>query len=76
MRISDPQDLVGRNVIGSGGEKIGTVEEIYLDTDSQEPEWISVTTGWFGTHRSLVPLADASEDGADLQVPYAKEQVK
>lgn len=76
MRISDPQDLVGRNVIGSGGEKIGTVEEIYLDTDSQEPEWISVTTGWFGTHRSLVPLADASEDGADLRVPYAKEQVK
>jgi len=76
MRISDPQNLVGRNVVGSDGEKIGTVEEIYLDTDNQQPEWISVTTGWFGTHRSLVPLTEASEDGAEVRVPYAKQQVK
>jgi uncharacterized protein (TIGR02271 family) len=76
MSISDPQNLVGKNVVGSDGEKIGTVEEIYLDSDSQQPEWISVTTGWFGTHRSLVPLTEATEEGADLQVPYARDQVK
>lgn len=76
MRINDPQNLVGKNVVGSDGEKIGSVEELYLDTDSQQPEWISVTTGWFGTHRSLVPLSDASEDGGDVRVPYAKAQVQ
>jgi uncharacterized protein (TIGR02271 family) len=76
MNIGDPQSLVGKNVVGSDGEKIGKVEELYFDTDSQQPEWISVTTGWFGTHRSLVPLAEASEDDGDLRIPYAKAQVQ
>ncbi|MBJ7599283.1 MAG: photosystem reaction center subunit H [Candidatus Nephthysia bennettiae] len=76
MNIEDPQSLVGKNVVGSDGEKIGQVEELYFDTDSQQPEWISVTTGWFGTHRSLVPLADASEDDGGLRIPYAKAQVQ
>jgi uncharacterized protein (TIGR02271 family) len=76
MSIGDPQSLVGKNVVGSDGEKIGKVEELYLDTNSQQPEWVSVTTGWFGTHRSLVPLADASEDGGDLRIPYAKAEVQ
>jgi uncharacterized protein (TIGR02271 family) len=76
MSISDPQSLVGKNVVGTDGEKIGKVEEIYVDTDSQQPEWISVTTGWFGTHRSLVPLAEASEEGDDVRLPYAKAHVQ
>src|SRR3982074_3333600 len=76
MSISDRQNLVGRTVVGPDGENIGKVEELYLDTDSQQPEWVSVTTGFFGSHRSLVPLAKASEEGSDLRIPYGKEQVK
>ena len=76
MSISDPQKLVGRTVVGPDGENIGKVEELYLDTDSQQPEWVSVTTGFFGSHRSLVPLTEASEEGSDLRIPYGKEQVK
>ena len=34
MSISDPQSLVGRNVVGPDGENIGKVEELYLDTDN------------------------------------------
>ena len=76
MKISNPEGVVGKSVVGSDGEKIGKVEEIYLDTDSQQPEWISVTTGWFGSHRSLVPLAEASEEDGDVRVPYAKAYVQ
>jgi uncharacterized protein (TIGR02271 family) len=76
MNISDPQTVVGRSVIGPEGEKIGKVEELYLDTGSKQPEWISVTTGFFGNHRSLVPLAEASDEGSDIRIPYGKEQVK
>ena len=76
MSISDPQTLVGRSVVGPDRENIGKVEELYLDTDSQQPEWLSVTTGFFGSHRSLVPLAEASEEGSDLRIPYSKDQVK
>jgi len=76
MNISDPQSVVGKNVIGTDDEKIGKVEELYLDTGSNQPEWISVTTGLFGSHRSLVPLAEASDEGGDLRIPYSKDQVK
>jgi uncharacterized protein (TIGR02271 family) len=74
--ISDPRTAVGKSVVGPDGEKIGKVEEIYLDTDSQQPEWISVTTGFFGSHRSLVPISEAVDEGGDLRIPYSQEQVK
>ena len=35
-----------------------------------------MTTGWFGTHTSLVPITEASEEGATVRVPYAGEQVR
>ena len=76
MNVSDPQSVVGKNVVDADGEKIGKVEELYLDTQTQQPEWVSVSTGFFGSHVSLVPLAQASETGGDLQVPYSKDQVK
>jgi uncharacterized protein (TIGR02271 family) len=76
MRTGDPQRLIGKNVVDSDGDKIGKVDGLYLDTESQQPEWISVTTGWFGTHRSLIPLADASSEGDEVRVPYAKAKVR
>ncbi|MCW2925741.1 MAG: hypothetical protein JWM98_3145, partial [Thermoleophilia bacterium] len=32
--------LEGRTVYASDGEKLGTVEEIYYDGDSDQGEWI------------------------------------
>jgi hypothetical protein len=74
MNFSDPQSLVGRTVVGPDGENIGKVEELYLDTDSQQPEWVSVTTGFFGSHRSLVPLAEASRKAAIFGFPTARSR--
>jgi uncharacterized protein (TIGR02271 family) len=76
MNVSQPENVVGRNVLGADGEKIGKVEDLYVDDDSQQPEWVSVSTGFFGSHVSLVPLAGASDEGGDLRVPYSKDQVK
>jgi uncharacterized protein (TIGR02271 family) len=76
MNISDPRSVSGKNVVGADGEKIGKVDELYVDTQTQQPEWISVSTGFFGSHVSLVPLAQASEAGDDIRVPYSKDQVK
>ncbi len=66
----------GQGLFDSSGEKIGTIEEIYLDAQTGEPEWALVNTGMFGTKSSFVPLRDASEDGESLRVPYDKAQVK
>jgi PRC-barrel domain/Domain of unknown function (DUF2382) len=66
----------GRTVIDQNGQKIGKFEEIYLDADSQSPEWASVTTGLFGLRQTLIPLRDAQQEGDDLRVPFDKDHVK
>lgn len=75
MPFTNPDQLFGRNVIGSDGNKIGSVEQIYLDTSTQQPEWVSVKTGWFGNNVSLVPIARAGERDGDLWVPFDKDLV-
>ena len=66
----------GHELQDASGEKIGTIEEIYLDAQTSEPEWALVNTGLFGTKSSFVPLRDASSEGETLRVPYEKAQVK
>ena len=66
----------GQDLYDRDGDKIGTIEEIYLDTQTGEPEWALVNTGMFGTKSSFVPLQVADEDGDTLRVPYEKSQVK
>lgn len=68
--------IIGHSVIDSGGEKIGTVGQIYLDDETNQPEWATVRTGWFGMRESFVPLAQASVRGDTLQVAVSKEAVK
>src|SRR3954465_9064469 len=66
----------GKNALDADGNKIGTVEEVYLDADTDRPEWLAVKTGLFGSRISFVPVAQASDDGGDVRVPYSKDQVK
>jgi uncharacterized protein (TIGR02271 family) len=66
----------GQDLHDANGDKLGKIEEIYVDTDSGEPEWALVNTGLFGTKSTFVPLRDATEDGGSLRVPYEKSQVK
>ncbi len=66
----------GEDLYDHSGDKIGKLEEIYLDAQSGEPEWALVNTGLFGTKSSFVPLQGASQDGDTLQVPFEKAQVK
>jgi uncharacterized protein (TIGR02271 family) len=66
----------GEDLFDRDGDKLGTVDEIYLDAQTGEPEWALVNTGMFGTKSTFVPLRDASQDGDSLRVPYEKAQVK
>jgi uncharacterized protein (TIGR02271 family) len=66
----------GRDLTASDGSKLGRIEEIYLDTDTNEPEWALIHTGLFGTKQTFVPLRDAVPGQDELRVPYEKSQVK
>jgi uncharacterized protein (TIGR02271 family) len=66
----------GATMVDRDGDKVGTVESIYVDDQTGEPEWALVNTGLFGTKSSFVPLAQASGSGDQVQVPYHKQLVK
>lgn len=77
MLTKDTLDtLHGATVVDNDGDKIGSLDEIYLDEDTGQPEWAAVRTGLFGTGLSFVPLANAERDDDDLRVPFSKETVK
>jgi uncharacterized protein (TIGR02271 family) len=66
----------GRTLVDRDGDKIGTIEEVYLDRSSGEPEWLAVKTGLFGSNLSFVPIRDASAEGDDVRVQHEKDLVK
>ncbi|HWT93522.1 MAG TPA: PRC-barrel domain-containing protein [Solirubrobacteraceae bacterium] len=70
----------GRTVRDPDGEKLGTLGDIYLDRESDLPEWASIRTGLFGRRESHVPLSAIEPagdgDGDDLRVPYTKAEVE
>jgi uncharacterized protein (TIGR02271 family) len=66
----------GRNAVDSDGEKIGSIDEIYMDAQTGKPEWLAVKTGMFGSKVSFIPIAEASDAEGDVRVPYDKQQVK
>ncbi len=59
------------------GEKVGTVGQIYVDDTTDEPTFITVRSGLFGTKESIIPVchAEYTEDG-DVQVPYDRATIK
>jgi uncharacterized protein (TIGR02271 family) len=68
--------LRGQDVYDNDGDKIGSLEQVYVDNDTGEPEWVAVKTGFFGTKLSLIPLQGAQHDGRSLRVMHSKGVVK
>lgn len=71
----DPRDLIGHKAVDRNGDKIGTVDEVYLDDATGRPEWAAVRTGIFGRD-AFVPLTTSEFAGDELRVPYDKSLVK
>lgn len=69
-------DWIGATVVDNDGDKIGSLDNIYMDRGTGQPEWLSVKTGMFGNKSSFIPIEGAGADGEDLRVPYAKALVK
>ncbi len=74
--FSDPSTMMGKTAVDSDGDKIGTIEQVYLNDASGQPEWVTVKTGMFGNKESFAPLAGATDRGEDVQLAVTKAIVK
>ncbi len=76
LTLDDLESARGNTVYSTDGEKIGKVEELYVDEGTGRPEWIGIGTGFLGTKRVLVPVEGASRREGGVLVPYEKDHVK
>jgi sporulation protein YlmC with PRC-barrel domain len=74
--VEEVRAWVGRSMIDSDGKQLGSITDIYLDRETDQPEWAVVRTGLFGLRSSFVPLAEAIEVQHDIQVPHPRTLVK
>jgi uncharacterized protein (TIGR02271 family) len=76
LTFEDVQPLIGADLLDAEGSKVGKIEDIYLDNDTQEPEWALVHTGLLGRKLHYVPLMGASVSGDALQTAHTESQIK
>jgi uncharacterized protein YrrD len=66
----------GKDVIDSYGEKIGKLQDVYVDVETDEPMFGTVKEGLIRRHLTFVPLAGATYAPGSLQVTVSKAQVE
>ena len=67
---------LGRVMVDRDGNRLGEITDIYLDRETDRPEWAVVRTGLFGLRSSFVPLAEAREIDDQIQIPHERTLVK
>ena len=70
------QSMIGKNAVDSDGDKIGRIGQIYLDDSTGDPQWVTVSTGLFGTKESFAPLYGSRAEGDNLVLTVSKAMVK
>ena len=74
--VENIADWRGQEVVDRKGDKLGKLEDVYFDGETDEPAFISIKTGLVNKSITLVPLARASVGRAYLRVDHAKGDVK
>jgi uncharacterized protein YrrD len=66
----------GRMLVDRNGEKIGKLQDVYVDVETDEPQFGTVKEGFIGRHLTFVPLGGLQIGTDNLQVTATKDQVR
>lgn len=66
----------GKMLVDREGERIGKLQDVYVDVENDEPQFATVKEGLIGRHLTFVPLSGITVGPDDPQVTVTKEQVK
>lgn len=70
------EQSVGQTIFDATGHKVGTAANLYQSEYSNQPEWVTIRTGMFGTKESFAPLSGAFLDEEGLHIRADKDVVK
>jgi len=66
----------GKDLVDRDMRRIGKLEDVYVDVETDEPMFGTVKEGLFARHLTFVPLRGITIGPGNLQVPASKEQVQ
>ena len=69
-------DWHGKMLVDSEGEKIGKLQDVYVDVENDEPQFATVKEGFVKRHLTFVPLGGITVGPDELQVAVTKERVE
>jgi hypothetical protein len=65
----------GRTLVDADGEKIGKLQDVYVDVETDVPQFATVKEGLISKHLTFVPLGGITVGPDQLQVVVTREQV-
>lgn len=72
----DIKDLLNATAYDKDGEKLGDVNEIFVDDNTGKPTFVDVKHGLFGMNSSLVPLRGHDFNSDELRLAFSKDRIK
>jgi hypothetical protein len=69
-------DWRGKMLVDHDGEKLGKLQDVYVDIETDEPQFATVKEGLVDRHLTFVPLAGIKIGPDDLQVTATKAEVR
>ena len=72
----DVAEWHGKMILDRNGEKIGRLQDVYVDVETDEPKFATVKEGFIDRHLTFVPVAGIRVGPDHLQVPVTKDLVR
>jgi hypothetical protein len=69
-------DWHGRTLVDVNGEKLGKLQDVYVDVETDVPQFATVKEGFLSRHLTFVPLGGISVAPDQLQAAVTKDQVR
>jgi len=66
----------GKMLVDREGEKIGKLQDVYVDVETDVPQFATVKEGLIGRHLTFVPLGGITVGPDELKVAVRKSQVE
>lgn len=72
----DFREWIGKEVRDQAGEKVGTLEEVYYDSETDDAMFLLLKSGFFGRRLTFVPVAATQPGRTYLQIDASGETIK
>jgi sporulation protein YlmC with PRC-barrel domain len=69
-------DWHGKMIVDSHGEKIGKLQDVYVDVETDEPQFATVKEGFIDRHLTFVPVGGMTVGPDELRVAISRELVR